>query len=209
MQIVVYTDGSCEGNEQKDVTLRKAGIGVYFPDALEFNVSEKLPFPPCSNNRAEMYAVIKALQVIMTNKYFEKYNKSILIKTDSQFTIDLVTQWLAKWKKNGFKRSGKKAISNPDLVNMIDNTITQAQAGGYTITFQHVRAHTTEPNVPKTDQKWIDWYCNDQADKLSSVDGSISFRPADRIQSITDLHQQEHKLVRNDIDKFDPWLEDY
>lgn len=168
--IIIYTDGSCTGNELKDQDARKSGIGVYFPGNPEFNVSEPLPLPPCSNIRAEMYAVIKGILVIMNNReYFQQtgYSKSIVVKTDSQFTIDLVTKWLANWKKNGFKTSAKKPVKNQDLVIMLDNTIEQARSQGYIIQFIHVMAHEREPKVPRTDQKWIDWYCNAQVDKLA------------------------------------------
>lgn len=171
-KITVYTDGSCVGNQLKDVGARKAGVGVYFPGNPEFNVSEPLSFQPNSNIRAEMYAVVKAILVILSNReYFQQvgYAKSILVKTDSQFTIDLVTVWLPKWKKNGFKTASKKPVKNHDLVIMIDNTIAQAQAQGYTIEFQHVLAHKAEPKLPRTDPQWIDWYCNAQVDKLATT----------------------------------------
>lgn len=189
-RIIIYTDGSCTGNQLKDADARKAGVGVYFlgnperelcsrgPDLHpgSFNVSEKLPLPPYSNIRAEMYAIIKGILVIMNNReYFQQvgYAKSILIKTDSQFTIDLVKTWLPNWKKNGFKTAKKQPVKNHDLVIMLDDTITQAESQGYTIEFQHVMAHKAEPQgVPRTDQKWIDWYCNSQADKLALKGGN-------------------------------------
>jgi ribonuclease HI len=173
-RIIIYTDGSCVGNEIKDVSARKSGIGVYFPGNPEFNVSECMPLPPYSNIRAEMYAVIKGILVIMNNReYFQQvgYSKAILIKTDSQFTIDLVKTWLPKWKKNGFKTASKKPVKNHDLVIMIDNTIAQAESQGYTLEFQHVLAHKAEPQLPRTDPRWIDWYCNAQVDKLALKGG--------------------------------------
>lgn len=167
--ILVFTDGSCIGNELKNDNLRQAGIGIFFPGNKDFNVSEPLAIPPYTNNRAEMYAVIKCLLVIMTNReYFDRfYTRNITICTDSQFTINVLTQWLPKWKKNGFKTGAKKPVKNKDLVVLLDNTVEQAKSQGYNITFKHVRAHKTEPECGHDDPKWVEWYCNDAADKLA------------------------------------------
>jgi len=172
--IIVYTDGSCINNGGA-LDQRRAGIGIYFPGNNDFNCSEFLVCPPLTNIRAEMYAIVKCLLIIMNNReYFEKYyTKNILIKTDSQFTIDLVTKWLAGWKKNGYQTSKKKPIKNRDLVVMLDNTIEQAKYQGYQVNFQHVRAHRTEPKLPHTSPQWIDWFCNHRADQLA-VRGSKS-----------------------------------
>lgn len=170
MQVIVYTDGSCIGNETKDESLRRAGIGIYFPGNPEFNVSEKLNMPPNTNIRAEMYAIVRAILIVLTQRdYFEQvgYSKLLLIKTDSKFSIDLVTKWLEKWKKNGFKKANKKPVENKDLVLLLDNTIEQAKTQGYTIQFEHVYAHKSEPKVDHSNQKWIDWYCNSQVDQLA------------------------------------------
>jgi ribonuclease HI len=167
---VVYTDGSCIGNETKDESLRRAGIGIYFPEKPEFNVSEKLNMPPNTNIRAEMYAIVRAILIVLTHRdYFEK---TVLIKTDSKFSIDLVTKWLEKWKKNGFKKANKKPVENKDLVILLDNTLEQAKSQGYTIKFEHVYAHKSEPKVEHTNQKWIDWYCNSQVDQLALRGGT-------------------------------------
>lgn len=163
--IVVYTDGSCIGNGQIG---SRAGIGIFFPGNKDFNISEPLAMPPNTNNRAEMYAVVKCLLIIMTNReYFDRfYTRKIMIHTDSQFTICVLTQWLPKWKKYGYKRSNKKPIKNQDLVMLLDNTVEQAKSQGYTVEFKHVRAHCREPS-DKQSQEWIEWHCNDAADRLA------------------------------------------
>lgn len=174
-KIEVYTDGSCLGNETKDESLRRAGIGIYFPGNPELNVSEKLNVPPNTNIRAEMYAIVRAILIVLTQReYFEQvgYSKYLLIKTDSKFSIDLVTKWLEKWKKNGFQKANKKPVANKDLVILLDNALEQAKTHGYIIKFEHVYAHKSEPKVAnKANQKWIDWYCNSQVDQLALLGG--------------------------------------
>ena len=169
LDIIVYTDGSCIGNELQDISKRRAGLGVYFPGNRDFNISKPLPIPPMTNNRAEMYAVIDCLLTIMNNReYFDDYyTRKVIIHTDSKFTIDLLTKWLANWKKNGYKTAKKKPVKNKDLVVMLDNTVQQAKSQGYIVEFKHVRAHKAEPKCEHHEPEWIQWFCNDRADKLA------------------------------------------
>lgn len=59
--ICVYTDGACPKNGQ---AASAAGVGVWFGEADERNISEALPGAVKTNNRAEVFAAIRALQSI-------------------------------------------------------------------------------------------------------------------------------------------------
>lgn len=58
---VVYTDGACSSNGR---TGAAAGIGVYWGEEHVDNISEPLLNGPPTNNRAELTAVIKAIQMV-------------------------------------------------------------------------------------------------------------------------------------------------
>lgn len=58
---VVYTDGSCFGNGMAGC---KAGYGVFWGDNHPDNLSEPLDRGPPTNNRAELTAVIRALEQV-------------------------------------------------------------------------------------------------------------------------------------------------
>ena len=142
--INIYTDGACINNGKKNA---KAGIGIYISD--DFTISEKLTGLP-TNQRAELYAILKALLTIDILNY-----KNINIYTDSMYSINCITKWVKGWKKNGWKDSKKKDVKNKDLIDNIDKIYSKYNH----IHFNHVEAHTN-----KTD---IHSICNDKADKLA------------------------------------------
>jgi len=56
--IIVFTDGACKRNGKKDAV---ASIGVYFPNKEYEDISEVLECDKHTNQRAEIYAIIRAL----------------------------------------------------------------------------------------------------------------------------------------------------
>lgn len=76
----IYTDGACSKNGTK---YAKAGIGVYFEGSEYKDVSERISGIQ-TNNRAELSAILKALQIV-------KYDENIIIYTDSEYAINGIT----------------------------------------------------------------------------------------------------------------------
>ncbi|CAG8843943.1 11570_t:CDS:2, partial [Gigaspora margarita] len=74
-QIKVWTD-SCYQNNRKTNT--KAGIGIYFNDSKK--ISKRLSGKLQTNNYAEIYAVIRALEYSKNDK-----EKILVIYTDSNY----------------------------------------------------------------------------------------------------------------------------
>jgi ribonuclease HI len=62
----------------------------------------------------ELLAVIRGLEAIKTD------NMPILITTDSQYVMSGLTQWMQKWKQNGWKTTQKTAVKNSDLWQRLD-----------------------------------------------------------------------------------------
>ena len=67
----IYTDGACTNNGKINA---KAGIGIYIENM--YNISEKIKGKQ-TNQRAELYAILKALQLINIKNY-----TNIIIYTD-------------------------------------------------------------------------------------------------------------------------------
>lgn len=97
-RIVIYTDGAARGNPGP------GGYGIvliFGQHRKEFSAGYRLT----TNNRMELLAVIKALEMLKTNEH------EVHIFTDSKYVADTVTKgWLNKWVSTEFK--GKK---NTDL----------------------------------------------------------------------------------------------
>ena len=62
----------------------------------------------------ELTATIKALEYISTKDKIQIY-------TDSKYVKQGITEWITKWKINGWKTSKKEEVKNKDLWLELDN----------------------------------------------------------------------------------------
>lgn len=139
--INIYTDGACSNNGRINA---KAGIGIYISD--DFKISERL-IGIQTNQRAELYAILKALLIIDILKY-----KNINIYTDSMYSINCITKWIKFWKKNKWLDKKNKPIKNRDLIENIDKIIIKYSH----INFNHIQAHTNKTDIHSLNNAKVD-----------------------------------------------------
>ena len=100
--VIIYTDGACSGNPGP------GGYGAilfYGPHRKEISGGEK----NTTNNRMEILAVIKALELL-------KEPCKVNVHSDSAYVVNCFEQgWIFNWMKNGWKNSKKQAVENQDL----------------------------------------------------------------------------------------------
>ena len=132
MVIEIFTDGACSGNPGP------GGWGAVVR-ANQQEVELSGGAAQTTNNRMEMLAAIESLQ---------KINQpcQITVYTDSQYLKDGITQWMANWKKNGWKTADKKPVKNQDLWQKLDEL-----SGCHTLTWQWVRGHNGHPENERAD----------------------------------------------------------
>jgi ribonuclease HI len=97
----IYTDGACSGNPGP------GGWGVL----LVSGEREKELWGGAretTNNRMEMTAAIQALKAL-------KRPCKIRLHTDSQYLKQGITDWIKKWKRNGWRTADRKPVKNVDL----------------------------------------------------------------------------------------------
>lgn len=103
--VTVYTDGGCDPNPGR------GGWGVvlvYKGKAKEISGHEDIT----TNNRMELTAAVKALEAL-------RRPCRVALHTDSQYLQKGITNWMKKWKRNGWRtRSG--AVKNQDLWQRLD-----------------------------------------------------------------------------------------
>ncbi|EMR10373.1 hypothetical protein PNEG_01624 [Pneumocystis murina B123] len=106
--IEIYTDGSSHYYEGGKVI---TGIGVYFGDndKRKVNISERIFDKKQTSQRAEIIAVIRAIESVSDDE-------DIRINTDSKYTINSLTIWHKKWEKNNWKKINTKSVKNKDLL---------------------------------------------------------------------------------------------
>lgn len=130
--IIAFTDGSFS---KAKGTVTKCGYGVYFPNGEIENISKPFTFGEPTNQRAELYAIYKAIKTTV-NEY---ECQTINVYTDSEYSIKSLTIWINNWKKNGWKNSKKEDVANQDIIKKIDKYLMLYKNK---IFFHHVRSHT-------------------------------------------------------------------
>ena len=121
-EVTIYTDGACLGNH---------GLGGWAAIIL-FQDHRKNIFgreENTTNNKMELTAVINGLKVL-------KFPCNISLYTDSLYVKYGITEWINKWKMNGWKTSNKKSVKNIELWKELDDVALQ-----YEINWKWVKAH--------------------------------------------------------------------
>jgi len=140
MTIKVYTDGSCLGNGTANAV---GGWGVFVfrnSESFEFSGYER----NTTNNRMELMAVIKALELI-------KMPVPIEIHTDSQYVKNGITQWIKKWKINKWRTAQGAPVKNQDLWERLD-LLVNARKPDANISWHWVKGHAGDPGNERADQ---------------------------------------------------------
>jgi len=128
----MFTDGACKGNPGP------GGWGVL----LRFKEQEKELCggeAQTTNNRMELMAVIRGLEAL-------KRPSTVRVYTDSQYVQKGISEWVHKWKRNGWKTSDKKAVKNDDLWKELD-----ALAASHEIEWHWVKGHAGHPENERAD----------------------------------------------------------
>jgi ribonuclease HI len=105
----IYTDGSAM-NSNPELT---AGIGVWFGPDHPWNYSGPLEYDHNTNQRAELAAIGKALQLI---KAHIPATAKVVIHTDSMYSINCLTVWIKQWLRNNWKND---TVKNRDLIDIV------------------------------------------------------------------------------------------
>ena len=130
--IKIYTDGSCLGNPGNGGWAAIIFIGK---NKISLKGSKK----NTTNNQMELLAPIKALKKIPIDEKIE-------IFTDSKYLKLGITEWIFKWKNNGWKTSNKKKVKNLELWKELDNLVDK-----YQIKWSWVKAHSGNKNNEEVD----------------------------------------------------------
>lgn len=162
MVVHIFTDGSTINNGKSNA---RGGIGIYLVEInKKLSLSYLLEKP--TNQRCELYAILKALEYYL-NEYLENGGeKEIKIYTDSMYSINSATKWLPNWKKLGWKTSSKGEIKNLWLIQQIDYIQELYKFNGMIINYIFVKSHTTEP-IDKKTKEYFEWKGNDIVDRLA------------------------------------------
>lgn len=130
--VVIYTDGACRGNPGP------GGWGAL----LRYGDTTRELYGGAhetTNNRMELTAAIEALDAL-------KRACDVQLHTDSSYLRQGITQWLARWKRNGWRTAAKKPVKNVDLWQRLD-----AACARHEIEWHWVKGHSGDPGNEAAD----------------------------------------------------------
>lgn len=131
--VEAFTDGACRGNPGP------GGWGVL----LRYGETEKELYggeQNTTNNRMELMAAIKALESLTRDC-------KVRLTTDSEYVKNGITQWMANWKKNGWRTANRKPVKNMDLWQRLDEAVKQ-----HNVEWHWVRGHSGHDENERADQ---------------------------------------------------------
>lgn len=134
-RVELHTDGACSGNPGPGGW---AYILIHPASGLRREASGAEP--DTTNNRMELQAVIEGLTAL-------KRPTSIDLYSDSKYVLNGLKEWMASWKKRGWKTADKKPVKNEDLWKQLDTLMAQ-----HDIRFHWIRGHNDHPENERCDQ---------------------------------------------------------
>ena len=128
----MFTDGACRGNPGP------GGWGVlliYGEEEREIRGGEAAT----TNNRMELMAAIRGLEALTRPCHVD-------VHTDSEYVRKGITEWMPRWKRNGWKTAGRKPVKNMDLWQELDELSQQHE-----ISWHWVKGHAGVPGNERAD----------------------------------------------------------
>ena len=131
-KVALTTDGACIGNPGPGGW---ACILRFGRAAKEMYGSE----PETTNNRMELQGVIEGLRAL-------REPCELTVYVDSEYVRKGITEWLARWKMNGWKRRDKGSVVNQDLWVALDEA-----AQPHHIRWEWVKGHANHQDNLRCD----------------------------------------------------------
>jgi ribonuclease HI len=142
--IRAYTDGSCLGNP---------GYGGWAALIVIDGVEQVIAgYEPgiTTNNVCELTAAIRALETLPAGC-------TATVISDSKYVVQGMTEWMASWKRKGWKTFNKKPVANLELWKTLDALNSER-----TIEWLWVKAHAGHP-----ENEIVDALANAEAQKAT------------------------------------------
>jgi ribonuclease HI len=131
--VEIFTDGACSPNPGP------GGWGTilrYGRHERELHGGD----PATTNNRMEIMAAIRGLEQLTRPSTVHLY-------TDSQYLRRGVTEWVPRWKRNGWQTQQKTPVKNADLWERLD-----VAAQRHDVQWFWVKGHAGHPENERADQ---------------------------------------------------------
>jgi ribonuclease HI len=137
-EVQLFTDGACSGNP---------GPGGWAFILRHVATNKELEGsggdPNTTNNRMELTAVVRGLEALKRRSYVE-------LLTDSVYVGKGLTEWMPKWKANGWRRKEKNKlvpIANEGLWRELDALLAE-----HRVKYTRVAGHSGHAENDRVDE---------------------------------------------------------
>jgi ribonuclease HI len=137
--IVVFADGAAKGNPGPGGW----GVVIVAPDGQVIELGGRAAHT--TNNQMELTAVTEALA------YLRPRSGPVAVYTDSTYVIRGISQWIAGWKRRGWKTAEGTPVLNRDYWEALSDLVSERGRGGR-VTWHYVRGHTGVPGNERVDE---------------------------------------------------------
>jgi ribonuclease HI len=131
--VVIYSDGACSGNPGPGGW---GAVLMYGGTRKEICGGEAAT----TNNRMELMAATEALNALTRACKAEMH-------VDSEYVRKGITEWIHRWKANGWRTAAKDPVKNADLWQALD-----AARARHDISWHWVKGHAGHPENERADE---------------------------------------------------------
>ena len=157
----IFTDGACPNNGKRNANAAWGALLVSddgyivldrFSGAIPLSESQ-------TNQRAELTALLRGLEVAEKQLVRDTTLKKIQIWSDSQYSINCASVWGPTWKSRGWKKQGGE-IQHLDLIRVL---VEKTQNLGFKIEYKWLKGHKGGDS-----QHVFPWKFNHMVDELAN-----------------------------------------
>jgi len=157
--VVIAVDGACRNNGKPSA---EASYGVFFHrDNHQWNECAVLPDDFTTNQQAELAAGLNALRLAKRLRWLNtdecgrprrqgpmRRLSRVLITSDSSYLVNAMTDWIYKWRQNGYLNSRDQPVTNAGLFQQLEAEVQELNDLDVEVQFWHVpRAENVMANM--------------------------------------------------------------
>ncbi len=144
----IFTDGSCKGNP---------GPGGWAAILRYDHVQKAISGGEAhtTNNRMELTAAIEALAALSRPC-------KVRLVTDSQYLQKGISEWMANWKRRGWKTANNKPVKNIDLWKRLDELVS----------IHHVQWEWVRGHAQHKENQLVDKMARQATERIASAQGA-------------------------------------
>lgn len=172
--LYLYSDGGSVNNGKKDKDKPVYGAYTFIvvdPTTNKVKVEKTLAYEDVTNNQMELMGVRHGIKFLtdqfQRNFPMDKLNLTII--SDSQYVIKGCDEWMAGWKRRGWKSSSGEPVKNKELWLEMSDLLSNRQIN---FEFKWVRGHKGKGTTIEEDR---DSYFNEMCDTYLS-DKLLAYR---------------------------------